>query len=122
MNIIGLINGIMYREKDRVDELNERISQRKFPDVALKPKFEPRPISTKYNIYPIYENRISYKENYIPYDVNTVFNPGKPPSEGFRVDVETVLRNQTTSLQHGAHRGIYIPSSTSDLYVENKYF
>jgi hypothetical protein len=45
----------------------------------------------------------------------------KGPTDYFlaNVDTESTLRNQYFALQHGADAGVYVPSSTSDLYRVN---
>jgi hypothetical protein len=35
------------------------------------------------------------------------------------VDTETILRNQTFALQHGAEQSMYVPTSNSELYKVN---
>jgi hypothetical protein len=52
--------------------------------------------------------------------VESNFNPGnaRAPPSGYvvNVDNESILRNQTFALNHGADQSVYIPSSNSDLY------
>lgn len=121
--IIGIPDGIYYGQNERVDEINSRIIERSVPDIPLAPNFDPRPIPTKYSLFPIVNRRASYTERIMPAINHTVelnFNPGTrnaPPNGYFvNIDTETELRNQTVALQHGAHQGVYIPSSNSDLY------
>jgi len=121
--LYGVVEGVYYGQNERVDEINDRYHERQFSDFPLEPNFSPRSISTKYALFPMlngrkpaHEPRLSYPEHSSA--VN--FNPGtrSAPSSGFfpNVDVETILRNQTTALQHGADQGVYVPSSNSDLY------
>ena len=121
--ILGVPVGISYGQNERVDELNERIETRHFPDSPLQPNFDPRSIPTKYSKFPIINRRKSMDEPVIPYlDYNQSvnFNPGthRAPPSGFlnNIDTETILRNQTFALQRGGEQGVYIPSSQSDLY------
>ena len=121
--IYGLQQGIIYGQNDRVDELNTRIQSRHYPDAPLEPNFSPRKISTKYSLFPVLSNHPVSTEIQIPkfsHNVSTNFNPGtrNAPPLGYvnNIDVETILRNQTTALQHGADQGVYIPSSNSSLY------
>jgi len=121
--LYGVIDGVAYGQHERVDELNDRISSRSFPDSPLEPNFDPRPVPTKYSIFPIIDRRKISKEKvlpYIDYNSNVNFNPGNaraPPSGILQnIDTETILRNQTFALQHGADQSVYIPSSNSDLY------
>jgi hypothetical protein len=57
---------------------------------------------------------------YVEHNPYINFNPSHSKSnvKGFQknVDTETILRNQTIALQHGAEQGVYVPSSKSDLY------
>ena len=113
--------GVYYGQNERVDEINDRVSSRHFPDSPLEPNFDPRSIPTKYSHFPIINRRAPTHEPVIPYiNYNTkhIFNPGnsRAPISGHNIDVETVLRNQTFGLQRKADQNIYIPSSTSDLY------
>lgn len=118
--IMGIPEGIYYGQFDRVDELNNRIGSRHFPDIDLQPNFDPRPIPTKYTFTPGHTKpTISIKKN-LDYIVGLNFNPGtkRAPPQGFlnNIDNESILRNQVFALQHGADQAVYIPSSNSDLY------
>jgi hypothetical protein len=120
--IYGVPEGILYGQNERVDELNDRIKMRQFPDSPLEPNFTPRAVPTKYSIFPIVNRRKPLHEPVVPYlEYNVLnFNPGSrqgPPS-GFlnNIDIETTLRNQTFAYQRGHSHGVYIPSSKSDLY------
>lgn len=120
--IYGVPEGISYGQHERVDELNDRIASRYFSDKPLQPNYNPRPIPTKYSIFPIINRRKEVKENLVNYpDYNGYdnFNPGsaKAPISGIvnNIDTETILRNQAFALQK-ADQHIYVPSSQSDLY------
>jgi len=118
--IIGIPEGIYYGQFDRVNELNDRLGSRQFPDIALQPNFDPRPLSTKYTFIPSYKKSTVPIRRNLDYVVELNFNPGtaRAPPQGFlnNIDKETILRNQTFALQHGADQAVYVPSSTSDLY------
>jgi hypothetical protein len=121
--ILGLPAGVLYGQQDRTEELNQRMSSRNFADAPLEPNYDPRPVSTKYSLFPIADRRpvqVEPPPTYATYNMAMQFNPGsdRAPSSGYRnnVDVETILRNQTFALQHGATQSVYIPSSKSDLY------
>jgi hypothetical protein len=99
------------------------MSIRNLPDAQLEPNYDPRPVSTKYALFPMADRRPTHPEPAMPatqYNPELNFNPGtsRAPSSGYRssIDTETVLRNQTFALQHGASQSVYIPSSKSDLY------
>jgi len=121
--IYGLPQGILYGQNDRVDELNDRIYSRQKPDMPLEPNFDLRPVPTKYALFPVINRRPQYNQRIYPtvnHRVETNFSPatnnGPPYGYMTNIDTETILRNQTVALQHGADQGVYIPSSTSDLY------
>ena len=122
-HIYGIPDGVLYGQNDRIDELNDRLSQRHFSDSPLEPNYDPRPVQTKRTLFPIVKNARHTTEpslQYPVYNTSANFNPGNriAPTAGFRqnVDVETVLRNQTFALQRGASQSVYVPSSASELY------
>ena len=121
--IYGVQKGLISGQFDRVDELNDRMSSRYFPTQELQPNFSPRPVPTKYSLFPVIERRAPITEpiRQMPrHSVSENFNPatrnGPVTSYLANVDTETILRNQTTTLQHGAEQRVYVPSSQSDLY------
>jgi len=122
--LLGVSNGVLYGQNERVDELNDRIQTRHFPDKALAPNFSPRPTMTKYSHFPMLDNRTSNKVPiHTNYDYSMITNFSPPVMmngqvNGFinNVDTETILRNQTVALNRGADQGVYVPSSNSDLY------
>lgn len=126
--MFGTVQGIYYGQQERVDELNERIQRRQFPDKPLAPNFSSRPVLTKYSRFPILDRRAPFEEPIQPVDkfhVSTNFNPGSyaPPTTYLQsVDTESGLRNQTVAYHRRAPQSVYVPSSTSDLYkVEIPY-
>ena len=117
----GIVEGFFSGQQDRVDELNYRIQTRQFPDNALRPNFNPRPVPTKYAIFPVIDRktpaRYPLEQNYLDdYGFSPATKNGPPQNYLRHIDVETVLRNQTVALQHGAPQGVFVPSSESDLY------
>jgi hypothetical protein len=117
----GIVNGIFCGQYDRVDELNSRYVDRQFPDTPLKPNYDPRPISTKYALFPCIAGYKPIQEElrtFEQYDIASNFNPGtQAPWNGFsqNIDVETSLRNQSVAIQSSEQKD-YIPDSNSDLY------
>lgn len=120
----GVVNGLYYCHLDRNLELDNRIYERNIPSSNLQPNFGIRPVSTKYDLLPIFDR---YKPANVPcppkgpiYNVQQVFNPGNAvaPWEGFasNVNVESTLRNQFFALTD-CPQADYIPSSNSDLYT-----
>lgn len=121
--LYGVQQGIIYGQNERVDELNERLYSRNIPDISLAPNFDPRPVPTKYALFPLINRRKESNVRINPmvnHNVDINFNPSNRvgPPQGYivNVDVETMLRNQGIALQHGADDNVYVPSSNSDLY------
>ena len=122
-NITGAIQGLWSGQHSRLNELDDRLAERQFPDIHLQPQFEFRPVATKYSHFPVIDRRSKPKVSIIKhdrYDVATNFSPPmrNGPTDVYlaNIDLETVLQNRHVSLQHGADQGIYVPSSKSDLY------
>jgi hypothetical protein len=121
----GVVEGCYYGQQDRVNELNTRIQLRQFPDNPLRPNFDPRPVPTKYSIFPIIDRKSIPKTPMHSYLDNSGFVPvshnGPPKPFLENIDTETILRNQTVALQHGAGQGVFVPSYQSDLYMNPVY-
>jgi hypothetical protein len=123
-NMYGVVDGVYICNQERTVELDQRISSRNIPSTPLKPQMSFRPALTKYSVLPIVNNSnnatVPFKQ-YDNYDQHLVFNPGtSAPWYGFanNINLESALRNQYFALQDCDKAG-YIPSSKSDLYVEN---
>jgi hypothetical protein len=120
--ILGAQEGALVGQNERVDELNGRMIDRQFPDSALKPNIDMRPIQTKQILFSVLDchPKSELKANEFSDYTLSNFNPGsdRAPVSGYfsNVDLENQLRNQRFANQHGAPQGVYIPSSTSDLY------
>lgn len=121
--IHGVQRGLVAGQHARIDEINTRVAVRQFPDRPLAPNFNPRPVPTKYALFPIQDRRALPSEPIYAmptHCIATNFSPAtrNGPAETYlaNVDTETILRNQTVSLQKGAPQGAFIPSSSSDLY------
>jgi hypothetical protein len=121
--LFGVHHGLIAGQFDRVDELNTRITDRHFPTRELQPNFAPRAVPTKYSLFPVIERRtpanVPIRE--MPkHALSNNFSPatrvGPVSTYLANIDTETILRNQTTALQHGAHQSLYVPSSGSSLY------
>lgn len=107
-----------------MDEINDKISTRYFPDAGLKPSIDFRPVSTKYSLFPVIDRKPEIQKNekmYLDHRVELNFNPGnrKGPFSGYKnnIEVENILRNQKTVLNKDEIGSKYIPSLKSDLYV-----
>lgn len=123
-NFAEVPNGIIYSNIERLEVLNERISQRNLPDrwTNLKPNFDVRSAPTRYrHTYPILDTKpIHIKPQHMTYSTNRNFAPiqSKGPFEGYlsNIQKENHLRNQIFPLKHGDDNSVYIPSSNSNLY------
>jgi hypothetical protein len=121
--IYGLIDGIVYQQHERTDELNDRLQQRISSDTLLQPLYDPRPVSTKYATFPIVDRRVVSKVDagsYLDYSTTGGFASmqTRGPVNGFfdKVNDESRLRNQYYALGSGS-QGVFVPSSNSDLFV-----
>ena len=116
--------GVYYIQNERVEELNDRISDRRFPDRPLQPHYDPRPVPTKYSLFPIIDRRTAINEpekKYDEYTIDKTFVPvsgGPAPLSGYinNVNIENELRNQYFALQGDSMLSNYIPSTNSELY------
>jgi hypothetical protein len=102
------------------DYMNLEISKRNIPSAPIQPYLSFHPVSTKYEILPVFNIRKESGvelEQKCSYNTNLIFNPGnrKPPSWCDYVNTESELRNQIYGLSKGSQR-VYVPSSNSDLY------
>jgi hypothetical protein len=123
--IPGVVSGIMYGQYERATEIDKRISSRNVPDSPLPPNFDPRPVLSRYALFPILDNRLPATVPIAPifdYNLEKTFTPPvmeTGPVSGYinNVAVESGLRNQYFALNRGAApQAVYIPSSNSDLY------
>ena len=118
----GVVNGVYLCNHGRVDEINDRMSDRNIPSSSLQPQYSIRPVSTKYGYMQVLDQ---YKKpnislnSYQPYSTKAIFNPGnaQAPWNGFsnNINVESQLRNQFFALQR-CEQSEFVPSSDSDLY------
>ena len=107
------------------NRINNNIYGRNVPSNYVNNNFGFRPTSTKYSKMHILDDFQEPKTSikmHDTFDINNTFFPAtsKPHFDGFatNVDNESKLRNQFFALQKGdAHQ--FIPSSTSDMYVNN---
>ena len=125
LDTVGSSPNLYIGQQERTDELNTRIVNRMFPDVELRPNFGPRPVSTKYSLFPIVDSYSRTTEPYKPYldyYPEIMFNPGnaKAPIHGFlnKIDLESELRNQGSILtKNDLGNNKHIPSLESDMYI-----
>ena len=114
-----MING---ESANRTENINNLIYDRYRPSIILPPKFDIRPVSTKYSYMPIFDRRgiptVSLSMN----DLQNTLVPGVSshgPWDGFasHINTESQLRSQYYKLQRGYN--CFIPSSNSELYNYN---
>jgi hypothetical protein len=112
------IEGIYYGQNEGLDTINNKLYERNITATPLRPNMDARSIPTRNTVYPVYDQRKQYKKQYLDYSTDSQFAPmqSNAPPAGFKVDMESQLRNQYFALQHGAIQGVYIPDSSSDLY------
>jgi len=108
------------------DSINKRIYDRNIPSALLQPYLSVRPVMTKYSLMPIVDPRkpIQVPMEQLPtFSPHVTFNPGntQSPWSGFAssINTESELRNQIYALQN-CPQSVYVPNSTSDLYVETR--
>jgi hypothetical protein len=104
------------------NETNARIYTRNVPTQGLQPYLDIKPISTtRCSVFPILDQREPNMHYYPTYNIQSTFNPGNrmAPWSGFssKIGDESMLRNQIFPLERSNSTNVYVPSSTSDLYV-----
>jgi len=121
--IVGATHGLWEGQFQRVEELNDRLADRHFPDQMLQPNFSSRPVATKYALFPVIDRRAAPSvpiEKQPKYNQYKSFSPatcnGPVATYLANIDLETVLQNRHVVLQKGADQGVYVPSSKSNLY------
>jgi hypothetical protein len=108
---------------EKTNYINLEILKRNIPSHPLQPYLSVAPISTKYQVLPLFNLRkessfsVEQKPTFNP---NITFNPGtrKAPNWATYVNVESELRNQVYAISKGSEN-LYVPSSNSDLYYYN---
>jgi len=110
-------------EDSREEKINTGIYSRNVPTRDLEPNLPFRPVSTKYTLFPIVDERPmnDILDKDYTYNRKTDFNPGNTgPWKNFtqNINTESTLRNQFFALQKG-DQAYYIPNSTSDMYTND---
>lgn len=117
----GLCNGIYYGQNERVDEINNRIQDRHFPDTKMPPNYDFRPNSTKFCLFPAVDMRkynTKFSQELEPDYTGTkyMYSPstqrGPPVTMIAQIDKETDLDGRGRK----TYDSTYIPSANSDLY------
>jgi hypothetical protein len=123
---INTTTPVVYNNKYRLDELNDRLLSRIYPDYIIPQSISPIPIETRHTILgQSIDPRKSSEVEIIKYSplnssISNNFicgDRGEPNWFLANIENENILRNQYFALQKGgAPQGVYIPSSTSELY------
>ena len=99
--LLGVHEGVICGQNERLDELNVRLVDRQFPDSPLAPNIDVRPVQTKYTKFSVLDKHPYSKvesNKFSSYEIKNNFNPGsdKAPVSGYfsNVDLESDLRNQ----------------------------
>lgn len=108
---------------DRVESINKRIYSRNVPGEKLGAQYDPRPSSTRFNVFPDIDNKM-LKETYTAnsprnYTFNSSFNPGhKGPFIGYSNKVNN--ENQLFRINHYNNNDCinHFPNNwNSDMYI-----
>lgn len=124
---IDAINTPLVKNNEyRLNELNDRLLSRIYPDYIIPQSFSSIPIETRQTILgQSIDPRISSEIEIIKYpplnsSISNNFicgDRGEPNWFLANIDNESILRNQCFALQKGgAPQGVYIPNSNSELY------
>ena len=110
-----------YESAKRTEDINSLIYNRHKPSIVLPPKFDIRPVSTKYSYMPIFDRRSIPTESLAMPVIQNTLVPGVSthgPWDGFasNINTESQLRSQCYPLQRGYTTTCFIPSSQSELY------
>ena len=116
---------VIYQDDSRVQTLNSRVFERNIPDTILQSYFDPRPQNTKYHRFPLKDRIVKnsfpiYKRK--DFQPRVHFNPGTfSPFEGksTNIDSESRVKNMFMSNQKYGNQNVYIPSSNSDMYLND---
>ena len=101
---------------DRVELLNKRIHSRLNPSSVAPMSFSPRPVSTKYALFPMIDH-VARADAFIEAKRPPAFLPAdSAPFSGFNVQQESNLRSLSFPLQRDS-MAAYFPNSASDLYT-----
>ena len=126
--ILNNYNDILVRD-DYLQPMNQKIENRFYPDIGLKPNISKRSISTRQCLFPVEDLRKNDngKKPYLEYYPELHFAPiqSKPPFKNSdnHLLLENELRGQNTPLHKGDLEIKYLPNVNSELYnvrVESK--
>jgi len=104
--IHGLHRGHFSGQHDRVDELNERIINRSFDNMPIKPVYDPRSVSTKYSPFPILDRRTKFSRVYL--------DDKEPVGENVETESDLYGRKERIGVYDSGSK--FKPTLDSDLY------
>ena len=61
----GVVNGVYQCQQERTTQLDERIYDRLWPSAPLQPQYSMRPVSTKYSLMPIVDQRVNLQYHWL---------------------------------------------------------
>ena len=123
--MFGVVDGVYYCNQQRIQELNNRISDRNIPSKSLQMVFDPAQVPTRYVRFPALDCRLPSTvpiKKFPPYNQMSQFNPGtSAPYSGYAtyIDQDSRLKDIFMATQKGNAQSQYIPSSNSDMYRVN---
>jgi hypothetical protein len=104
--IHGLHRGHFSGQHDRVDELNERITNRSFDNMPIKPVYDPRSVSTKYSQFHILDRRTKFTPTYL--------DDKEPVGENVEMESDLYGRKERIGVYDSGSK--FKPALDSDLY------
>lgn len=111
--------------EERVNSINEKLFERNTPSRTLDPAIDFRGHHTKYTLFPMVDNSISpMPAKCSNFSMSNTFTPGtSAPFYGYAVNVddESRMRNIFMAYQPSYAQSHYIPSTSSDLYLEREF-
>ena len=106
---------LFYQSDDnRVDELNKRLRTRIHPSSMAPMSFSPRPVSTKYALFPMLDHVPKTDTVILSNPLPSFLPSDSAPFSGFNVQQESRLKIPATLQRDSAAQ--YFPSTNSDLY------
>ena len=106
---IDIPEGVYYGQNERTNELNWRISERMDADRPMKPNYDPRPVNTKYALFPVIDRVKPIEEHAKMYQEHNVETNFIPCTHRAHYSQDRILQKYETTNE-------YKPSFESDLY------
>lgn len=119
---MDIVNGLIIKNDDRLEEINQGILNRRFPDAPLKPNVSAHPVSTRQSLFPVQDLRKQpapkdmYLDHYVEANFAPVQSNGPVKLDATHINIENELRGQNTPLHKGDLAIKHIPNNNSNLY------